>query len=446
VSSAPIDGAVSDDRRDRSTDAGPAGRPWYIVAALFALYLVAIADRGVTALLLDDIRADLGLNDIELGLLQGIGFVAFYSVLGLPAGYLVDRFPRRPILFAGAVIWSVATSCSGLAGNFLQLLTARMAVGASEAAIAPASYSILGDVFPRDRLAAPISVWSAAGALGGALALISGGWLMSIYSAPGFALPFGLAPWRLVLITIGLPGLLLALLAFSFAEPRRTTNGQDASWREFGRDLLANWRPYAGLMLGFGFATLISYSIFAWTPTYLRRDFGFSPKEAGLVLGAMVGLVGGFAHFGNGFVVEWIARRGHSDAPLRFYVLSLIASLPVVIYGFISHNLIVFLAALAWSMLLLTPVTGYAAAAVQAIAPARIRAKIGALFLVVINLFGMGIGPALIAAVAHGFFGGSLGSGSAAVIGGAGICALLCMLWLAPHYRLAFARAVSAGT
>jgi MFS family permease len=400
------------------------------VGSLFLLYLLAIADRGIVSILLEDIKEDLKLTDVQLSLLQGLAFAAFYSILGLPAGYLIDRLPRRPILFLSAVSWSLCTVFTGVASAYPHLLLGRLGVGAAEAGIAPASYSILGDVFPRERLAAPISVWSAAGALGGALALIGGGWLLSIYSAPDFVMPIqGMAPWRLVMLTVGLPGILVAFLAFSFREPLRTATKAESSWREFGRRLSIHRSAYAGLFCGFGLATLIAYGIFSWTPTYLRREFGMSAHQAGLVFGSMIGILSVLAHLVNGFIVDAMTRRGYADAPIRFYLISLVLGLPVAVYGFLSRDVVAFLIATGCVLVVLTPITGFAAAAVQAITPPAMRAKAGALFLVVINLFGMGLGPTLIALAARRWFGGDLGPGCALVLFVAGLLAAF-VLWI----------------
>jgi MFS family permease len=130
-------------------------RQWYMVAVLTSLYVLAFIDRQALVLLVGPIKQDLGMTDTQMSLLLGMSFAAFYAVLGLPAGYLVDRVSRRGIMGIGVVLWSCMTLSCGLARSYGQLFLGRCGVGIGEAAITPASYSLIRDAFPRKAAAAP---------------------------------------------------------------------------------------------------------------------------------------------------------------------------------------------------------------------------------------------------------------------------------------------------
>lgn len=242
-------------------------RSWYIVGTLSLLYAVSIVDRLIMSISIRPVRDSLGISDFQISLTMGLAFTIFYTLCGLPLGALVDRFPRRQVIFLGMLVWSIAASACGLVTTGAQLFAARMLVGAGEAALSPAAYSMLSDLFPRDRLAGPISLYTMGGTLGAALALAVGGPLLQYFSTPGhWALP-GLAtlqPWQLLFVATGLPGLFVALLVFTFKEPARRAVAP-GGWpacravqpggraeRSLAPFLKTHWRLLSLLLCGFG--------------------------------------------------------------------------------------------------------------------------------------------------------------------------------------------------
>lgn len=158
--SAVADGGVP--RKDAASPVQypPAGKAWYMVILLTIAYVVSFVDRNILGLLIDPIKADLGLSDFQIGLLLGPAFAVFYATMGLPLGYLADRRRRTWIVAAGIALWSAATAFSGLARSFAQLFVARMSVGIGEATLSPCAMSLISDSYPEERRGKPIALYS----------------------------------------------------------------------------------------------------------------------------------------------------------------------------------------------------------------------------------------------------------------------------------------------
>jgi len=160
-------------------------RTWYVVGVLSLAYAVSIVDRLIMPISIQQVRRSLGVSDLEISLMMGLAFAIFYTLCGLPLGALVDRYSRRWVIFVGMLIWSLAACACGLASTPSQLFGARLLVGAGEAALSPAAYSIMSDLYPKEHLAAPISVYTIGGTLGSAAALAIGGPLLQHFTTHG---------------------------------------------------------------------------------------------------------------------------------------------------------------------------------------------------------------------------------------------------------------------
>src|SRR5690606_34952583 len=139
---------------------------WLVLGLLVMLAVVSYIDRSIITLLVDQIRADLQVTDVQIGLLQGLAFGLFYAVSTVPAGWMIDRFPRRYVLAAGFGLWTLAAAACGLARNYASLFVMRMGVGAGEAVVAPGAYSLCADLFRKNQLALAISIYAAGAAIG----------------------------------------------------------------------------------------------------------------------------------------------------------------------------------------------------------------------------------------------------------------------------------------
>src|SRR5215475_4822666 len=197
---------------------------WYVVFVLMVCYTLSFIDRQILGMLVDPIKRDFEISDTSVGLLQGLAFVAFYTIMGLPVGWLVDRYSRRTIIAVGVFFWSLMTAVCAMAGNFWALFAARTGVGVGEATLAPSAMSMTSDYFPKERLGGALSVYAMGIFIGSGLALIVGGEVVARVSGmPEVGVPIigQIASWRLTFLIVGLPGLLVALLVYTVREPLR---------------------------------------------------------------------------------------------------------------------------------------------------------------------------------------------------------------------------------
>src|SRR3546814_132895 len=139
---------------------------WYATVVLALLYWFSVLDRFIIGLMVDPIKRDLGLTDLQFGILHGSAFAITFSVVGLLAGALADRYNRRWVIYAGVTIWSIATAACGFAYSFWHLLLARVGVGAGEATLNPCATSMITDLFPRERLTTALAVYAMGSTVG----------------------------------------------------------------------------------------------------------------------------------------------------------------------------------------------------------------------------------------------------------------------------------------
>ena len=194
-----------------------------MLGVLVLVYVFNFLDRQVLAILAEDIKADLGLGDSQIGFLYGTAFAVFYAVFGIPLGRLADVWVRRTIISLGLATWSLMTAASGLAGNFTQLAGARIGVGIGEASASPSAFSLLSDWFPPERRATVMAIYSSGLYIGAGLGLYVGGTVVDNWNQawPDGNAPLGLAGWQAAFMVVGMPGLLLAAWVRTLREPRR---------------------------------------------------------------------------------------------------------------------------------------------------------------------------------------------------------------------------------
>jgi MFS family permease len=387
----------------------PRPMPNWQVSALVGVLLVycvfAVIDRTLIAMLIDPIRETLGISDTQIGLLMGVAYAAAYGLGGLPMGYLVDRYPRKWILFAAVILWGLAEAACGMASGFVLLFLARAGVGLFESPLHPSAHAIIADTVPRRRLATVMSIYSAGNLLGTGLALIIGGWVVNrLLHMTTIELPLlgQVRPWQFAFIITGLPGLLLALLILPFPEPPRYgQHGEPrTSWSELFAFIRQRWQVVVTLSLVFGGMNIVVGGIIKWAPAYMSRHFKMNPAEYGLALGlaeslpAFVGLLAG------GWIVDRWYASGRKDAHLTYYMWVLILTAPIVFWGMMSERAGIFIASVALAKALTCNFLGIAAAQVQALAPPSMRGRLsGLFFLMVVAFFGTTFGALLPAVI-----------------------------------------------
>ncbi len=376
---------------------------WYIVALLLVAYTLSFIDRMILSLLVGPIRADLGISDIQMSLLMGFAFAIFYSALGIPLGWLADRRGRSGIIVAGVAAWSVMTASCALARGYSGLFLARIGVGVGEATLSPAAYSLLGDCFPSDKLGRAMAVYSIGVPLGSGLALIAGAFVVKAVSVgPHLLVPLlgELAPWRIIFLWVGLPGLVVAaLVALTVREPARRGAQSQPVRGEFFAFLRTHPAAIGAHFGGMSLVALVMYGAMAWIPQFLHRTYGMPVPQAGLWFGAATAGCGACGLLLGGWMADRLYRRGFKDAHLRVIRLNAILLLPLFVGMALAPTLAIALGLMILGMLLGTIHGGVAGAALQLITPNRLRARMVALYFLVANLVGLGLGPTLIALV-----------------------------------------------
>jgi len=383
---------------------------WWSVAMLSLFQIVSLIDRQVISVLIPEMRADLHLDDFQISLLQGLAFALFYGVMGLAIGGLVDRYSRRKIIFAGITIWSLAASWTGLARSYSGIFLGRALVGAGEGAISPAGQALLSDIFPRHRLSTPMAVFTLAGIVGISVSYALGGFLLDLFTRTTMPGPVGaLAPWRQVLVATGLPGVLIAALAFTIREPRRAgappRSEAMASWGAFFRHIGQNRRLKIGLVLGSGLMAMTVQAAMGWTPTYARRVLHLSATETGAIMSIAVavgGIAGGLA---QGLFVDRMFSRGVRDIALRLMAgfTLIVAPLLALIFLLDSPTLLFF--AVLGIMLTIGASFGPTMAAMQMISPREMKGRFAALLVLSSNLMGFAFGPMVVGLLTEYVFG-----------------------------------------
>ena len=225
---------------------------WYVLVVLVIVYVFNFIDRQILSILAQEIKADIGLSDSEIGFLYGTVFAVFYAIFGIPLGRLADVWVRKTLIALGLAFWSAMTALSGTARSFPVLGAYRIGVGIGEASASPAAFSLLVDWFPARLRATAISIYSSGVYIGAGIGIFLGGWIVDAWreAFPDGTAPLGLHGWHVAYFAVGLPGLLLAVWVATLREPRRgqseglpepTRNAHP--FRELGIELMAVLPP-----------------------------------------------------------------------------------------------------------------------------------------------------------------------------------------------------------
>ncbi len=372
---------------------------WYALGVLIVAYTFSYLDRQALTLLVDPIRKSLDISDTQLSLLHGFAFAIFYTILGLPIGRLVDQHRRTTIIAVGVAVWSIMTALCGLARSFTQMFLARVGVGIGEASLSPGAYSLISDYFsPRTRPLA-LSLYLSAIYVGSGLATIIGGTIIALMPAFDAPVVGHLEPWQGVFVAIGLPGLLIALWVLSMREPARTGKKADLT-PAIGatmRYMKEHGRTYGVLITGYALLTLMWICAISWYPTYFMRVFGWSTSEVGTRFGLVIMVSGATGVLAGGFLSTKLRDRGLADSNILTGIVAGLMAIPAgLASGLVADAPAVLVAIFLFQFACAMPF-GAAAAAIQEITPNQMRGQVTAVYLFVTNMFGMGLGPTLVA-------------------------------------------------
>jgi MFS family permease len=365
------------------------------LALLTAAYFFSYMDRQILAILQELIRKDLQLSDTQLGLLAGFAFAIFYATLGLPVARLADRSNRVTIIATALTIWSLMTAACGLAQNFVQLLLARIGVGIGEAGSSPPSHSIIADLYPPEKRAGAMGIYSLGVVLGAGLGTTIGGVVAAAYG------------WRTAMFVVGLPGVLLAIIIkLVVTEPRRgmsdvdqvaakQAHGAMPSLGEGFRGMWAN-RAAVHLVMAVTVTSMIGYGTTAFGPSFMQRSLGVSMLDVARYVAPVGALCGTVSAVGGGWLANRAAKRWGLYAQSWLVLVLKAVGLPLTLIFVLSSDALVAIPIYWVSLLLTNTYLGPTFALIQGLAPLRARALWAAITLLVINLVGLGLGPTLI--------------------------------------------------
>jgi MFS family permease len=362
------------------------------LALLTLTYFFSFMDRQILAILLEAIKADLKLSDTQLGLLSGLVFAIFYATLGIPIARLADRSSRRNIVAVSLAVWSVMTAACGLAQNFTQLMLARIGVGVGEAGSGPPSHAIIADLYPPEKRASAMAIYSLGVLLGGGLGLMIGGNVAATYG------------WRAAMFVVGLPGVALAIIVrLLVVEPRRGLSdarptGTDTPAPSLRQGITSIWAsaPAFHLIAAITITSLVGYAVTGWGPSYMQRSLGLSMRDVANYVALPAAIIGSASALIGGALADRAAKRHGVWAQSWVVTIMKLVALPFAIGFYFVDDWRAALACYFVAAIFAGAYLGPTFAMIQHLAPVRLRATWAALSLLTINLIGLGLGPFLV--------------------------------------------------
>jgi MFS family permease len=371
------------------------------MGVLTLVYIFSFLDRQILNLLVVPIKADLQISDTQMSLLMGLSFAVFYTVFGIPLGRIADVYSRRGLIAGGFALWSAFTAGCGFVGSYPQLALMRMGVGVGEASLGPAAYSLITDYFPAHRRGTAQGVYSMGIYIGGGLALVFGGMAIAVFSRqPLWDLPVigAVRWWQVVFLVVGFAGLLVVSLMLTVREPvRHGASAGGIPMREVMAHFSRHRKTYLHHNIGIALLTFSAYGSSAWVPTFFMRQHQWTSSQAGVVLGLISATCGSLGVLASGWFADRLAARGRSDACLHVAFLVAVLWFPTGIAALLVPNPVLAAVLYAPTMFFAAGVYGVGAASLMQVTPARIRGQASAIYLFVVNLIGLGLGPTAVA-------------------------------------------------
>ena len=374
----------------------------YALTLLLVIYTLNFLDRQVVNILAEPIKKDLGLHDWQLGMMTGLAFALFYTVLGLPIARLAERANRAWIISGAIAAWSGFTLLCGFAQTFPQLILARIGVGVGEAGCTPPAHSLITDYVPRDKRASAIAFYSIGTPLGSLLGMAMGGVIADAWG------------WRAAFLVAGAPGVVMALLAFfTLKEPRKAAvKGVPHAGPGVGEALreIASKKTFWLMALGAAIIAFAGYGSAAFIGSFYFRNHaaeaaaaaqGFGLGTAGF-LGLALGIIGGVAgilgSFTGGVIGDRLGKRG-PQGQMTLPAVAAIIGAPFYIFGMTTPSMFAAMAVLAIPTFLNSMWYGPVYGSVQGLVRPQTRATAAAVILFIINLIGLGFGPLAVGAL-----------------------------------------------
>ncbi|WP_341859633.1 MFS transporter [Qipengyuania sp. GPGPB31] len=357
---------------------------------LLIVYIFNFIDRQIVNILAEPIRLELGLSDTQIGLMTGLAFALFYTILGLPIARFSDRSTtNRPWLIGGALaIWSAMTALCGLAQNFIQLLLARIGVGVGEAGCTPPAHSLIADMVEPSKRSSALAFYALGIPIGTLLGMLIGGLLADSVG------------WRNAFLIVGLPGIALAVVVFTYLKDPRRTGMMQAGTQQSAEQMpmkaalkaMFSSRAFVLLVAAGSAAAFLAYGKVTWITIFFQRTHGLTPGETGLWFGLVNGGAGIAGTVLGGYIADrWGAknRRHVLTAP----AVGMVVTIPFALLAFMTDNWLLALSLLIVPTICNSLYYGPTYSSVQGLVPLRARAIAAAVLLFFQNLIGLGLGP-----------------------------------------------------
>lgn len=362
------------------------------LGVLLTVYVFNFLDRQIVAILAEPIARDLSLNDAQIGVLTGLSFALFYTVMGLPIARYADRpkTDRVRLIAIAMAVWSAMTALCGFAGSYAQLLLARIGVGVGEAGCTPPAHSLITDIAPPEKRARAFAIYQLGPPIGGLIGMVLGGILADTIG------------WRNAFIVVGLPGIVLAfIVTLLLRDPRRlgAASKPVATMPEIGtrmafRAIFAS-RAMRRLLVAGAIASFSVYGILIWTAIFFQRSYGLTAGETGIWFGLVNGIASIAGVWFGGVIGDRERKRGAHHL-LSLVSVALMLSVPFYLVAFAVTDWRMSLAMLFPAILLNFLYIAPYYSAVQGLVPPAARATASAVILFLQNLVGVGIGPVLL--------------------------------------------------
>jgi MFS family permease len=381
----------------------------YAVIVLMVAYLFSYVDRQILSMLVGPIKADLGLTDTELSLLHGLAFALFYTVFGIwPIGTWADKGNRRNIIAGGVFLWSLMTALCGRMTSFAGLFAARVGVGVGEAALTPTAYSMLADYFPPEKRGRALGLFSMGVYFGiGVAIMVTGALVQYVSRLPPIDLPLigEVRGWQIPFLLLGPPGILVALWMMTVQEPpRRGTTAELPSFGAVISHLLAHRSFYLNFFFGVSCLTLLFNGIAFWFPAHLMRSFGVDALFVAFTYGPIMFFAGAAGILAGGILADRWRASGNKMAEIRVALVSALCLWPVSIATFQVDNVTYALILAIPTLFLSSFPFGAASSAIQLVTPNQLRARVSAIYLLIINIIGIGLGATVASAISDYVF------------------------------------------
>jgi len=404
-------------------------RPYVALVLLTAIGVVGFIDRIIMNVLAEPLKLEFQLSDTQLGIVNGLAFAVLNVVLALVVARIAERKRRLTLISIGTFFWSVATAACGMAGNYIQLLLARIGVGVGEAVGLPSTYSVVSDYFPREKRATMMSALNLAPPIGAFIGASGGALIAQFYG------------WRMALFVAAVPGIILAILLTLFvAEPKRGALDGQAGQGEvpplktvLGRYF--RWPTMRNMLFGSSLAGMVGFGLNAFLAAYLIRRYGFTLVEAGIVAGLVASLPSTISILGAGWLSDRMARGGNRRGYALMPAITLLISAPLYAFAITRDDPVLLVLLVGICGLFQYTYLGPTQGTFQNMLGPRMRATGTAFTGMIYTLVGGGFGPLILGAVSDRYAASGTAPGIALGLAMATMCVFY--LWAALHYWLA---------